>query len=599
MDKNKDIENKNETTAEKTEKKSIKGKVIGLLVLALILAGGAGVGFYFVNQSANYLTTDNARVTTTLFHISANAPGTLERFSLYEGQPVSENDVLGWVENGEPLRSPVNGTVIHTTAVQDQTVSPMEPLAVIADTNRLHIQANIEEKDITRIQLGQPAIVTIDGLGNQQFNGYVSEIGRITQAELSGMTLFFNTGGTFTRVTHHIPIEINITDDVDLSNMIGVNARVRIPLREQPIPRPTAIQNNITSTGVVESVTSRNIYSTLGFTIDRVYVEVGDFVEEGQVLAVLDTADLALTISQQQAAIQQARQTGQLATTDAQRMLNEAAANLAAGTNMHVLSAESALSAASGGLEMAQIAYTNAQNDSQVVSARNALTNAQTDYNNTRSLYTAGVATTNQLRQAETTLTSARIAYDNAIEFHNRSLEQARTALDSAITTQQNAQEMLGAARTVAGQEIERLRSHAAVTAAGTSLEHMELVLEQLERHLNDAVIRAPISGTVTTSIAREGAMGIGKMFTVEDTGDLRIITSFREHDLVNIAEGMTVEITADATGDTVHSGTITRINPAATVGSPVVEFEVEVSVNAGDTANAGLRIGMSARVRA
>jgi len=588
---------KDEKTAEKetTEKKSIKGKVIGLLILALVLAGGAGVGFYFLNQSTNYLTTDNARVTTNLVHISANAPGTLERFNLYEGQTVSENDVLGWVENGEPLRSPVNGMVIHTIAVQDQTVSPLEPLAVIADTGRLHIQANIEETDIMRLQLGHPAIVTIDGLGNQQFSGYVAEIGRITQAELGGHTLFFNTGGNFTRVTHHIPIEINITDDVDLSNMIGVNARVRIPLRESTVVTPTVQQDNITSTGVVESVTSRNIYSTLGFTIDRVYAEVGDFVQEGQVLAVLDTADLVLTIAQQQAAIQQARETGQLATTDAQRMLNEAAANLAAGTNMHVLGAESALSAANSGLEMAQIAYTNAQNDAQIVNARNTFTNAQTDYNNTRSLYNAGVATTNQMRQAETTLTSARLAYDNAVELHERSLEQARTALDSAITTRQNSQEMLSAARTAAGQEIERLRSHAAVTVASTSLEHMELVLEQLERSLNDAVITASVSGTVTQVTAREGAVGAGLMFTVEDTNDLRIITSFREHDLSNIYEGMEVAITADATGDVVHNGVITRINPAATADSPIVEFEVEVTVS--DSASTGLRIGMSARV--
>jgi len=211
-------------------KKSGKGKFIFVLILTLLLGAGAWFGFQFYMQSASYLTTDNARVTTNLITISANMPGILERFTLYEGRYVVENEVLGWVENGEALRSPFDGLVIRTHAVQEQMVSPMEPLAVIADINNLHVQANIEETDIARVHVGQPAIVTIDVFGNRQFNGYVSEIGRVTSAELAGTSLFFNTGGTFTRVTHLIPIEITITDDVNLDSLIGVNARVRLPL---------------------------------------------------------------------------------------------------------------------------------------------------------------------------------------------------------------------------------------------------------------------------------------------------------------------------------------------------------------------------------
>jgi len=219
-------------TEQTTEvKKSGKGKFIFALVLTLILAAGAWFGFQFYMQSANYLTTDNARVTTNLITISANMPGILERFTLYEGRYVVENEVLGWVENGEALRSPFDGLVIRTHAVQEQMVSPMEPLAVIADINNLHVQANIEETDIARVHVGQPAIVTIDVFGNRQFNGYVSEIGRVTSAELAGTAMFFNTGGTFTRVTHLIPIEITIVDDVNLDSLIGVNARVRLPVR--------------------------------------------------------------------------------------------------------------------------------------------------------------------------------------------------------------------------------------------------------------------------------------------------------------------------------------------------------------------------------
>ena len=206
----------------------IMNKKVMAAMLTLTLLGGAGIGVA-IWHNAGFLATDNARVTTTLISVTANVPGVLERFAIYEGQRVREDEILGWVENGEAMRSPVDGLVIQTNAVQNQFVSQIEPIAVIADLNNLHIQANIEETDISNVQLGQRVYVTIDGFGNRQFIGYVSNIGNITQAEIAGNA--FNTSTTFTRRTHLIPIEINIVEDINLDNIIGVNAKVRIPIR--------------------------------------------------------------------------------------------------------------------------------------------------------------------------------------------------------------------------------------------------------------------------------------------------------------------------------------------------------------------------------
>jgi len=217
--------------AEVKDKKSGKTKIIIAVVLAVLLALAAGVGFYFVHQRANYLTTDNARVTTTLVAVSSAVPGVLERFTIYEGRRVSQNEILGWVENGEAMRAPLDGLVVRTYAEQNQVVAPHTPLAIIADTDNLHIEANFEEQYIGRITLGQEVSVTIDALGGQQFRGYVAEIGRITDVELTGSAMFFNTGGTFTRVVRLLPVRVNITDDIELDSLIGLNARVRISLR--------------------------------------------------------------------------------------------------------------------------------------------------------------------------------------------------------------------------------------------------------------------------------------------------------------------------------------------------------------------------------
>ncbi|MCL1993051.1 MAG: efflux RND transporter periplasmic adaptor subunit [Spirochaetes bacterium] len=305
---------------EAQEKKSGKKKIILGLALSVLLAGGAITGFYFIRQSANFVITENARVTTTLFYVMPPAAGTLERFTIRFGDYVRENDLLGWVEGAQSMRAPAAGLVVRTFAEQNQTVSPGEPVAVIADTGNLHIQANIEETYIANIRLGQSVDVTIDALGRRRFTGYVYEIGRITDAAITGEVMSFATSGRFIKVTQLLPVRINIidTEDIDLAAMIGLNARVQIDLRSggDYIARNGVTQNNsqelpagITVRGTVESAERRSVVTTLGHMIRRIYVQAGDPVTQGQIMAVLDSDDLTLTVThiQAESAVQNAR----------------------------------------------------------------------------------------------------------------------------------------------------------------------------------------------------------------------------------------------------------------------------------------------------
>lgn len=590
-----------------------KWKIILGLFLAAAIAGGVYAGVHFYSQSVNYVITDNARVTTTLISVASNVPGSLERFTVYEGRHVEENEIIGWVENGEAMRAPFNGLVVQTNAVQDQLVAPGEPLALIADLGGLHIQANIEETEITKVQLGQPVTVTIDGFGNRQFDGYVSEIGHVTQAELAGTALFFNTGGTFTRVTHLIPVKINIVDDINLGSFIGVNARVRIPVAVRTEQPHTTPPESITARGTVESVESRNVYTTMGLRVEEVFAEVGDYVTEGHVLAILNTEDLVLTIAQQRAALGLARQNSSNLIQDSMRMLNEASTNLQDNTNMHILTAETALNSAAISLESAQKNYDDARRDynqrsnpqviiaeSSLRSARVELDRAELNHENLNRLYTAGVLPREDLRQSENILThawnnynDARTNYENATELMRRSLEQLELALYAANSSYAQARELLNAAQVTAQQDLERLRSNVTSAQTSANLEHMEITLRQLERQLEDSTITAPVSGTITSAIAREGATGMGLLFVIEDTNNLRVITRFREYDIGRIREGTLVTITTDSS-TTEYTGVITRINPAAASLTPVVEFEAEVLVTSPIT---DLRIGMNTRV--
>ena len=605
----------NETGSSKAlfSKQKGKGGMIFAVAMGIIAIIGGGIFALNMLTRPQHINTGNARVTTNYITISSLTPGLLERFTLYEGRRVREGEILGWIQNGESLRSPANGIVVNTNATINQHILPMEALATIADTSNIHIQANIYETYINDLKIGQPATITIDGYGNRQFGGYVRNISRINSAELAGMTTFLNTGGTFRRITHTIPVEIAITDDVDLSYFFGASARVSILVTNdvREVNASNGASNSIITTGMVESILSRNIYATHPLRIKDVHVSEGDFVTAGQVLATLDVADIETQIAGLRANINQARQSGQISVLDTRRMLEEARTS----PNIHVLSAQSALNASRIQLDSATQSKTQALTDyenrtnPQIIATESVLRAAElelqrleTEYGNMSRLYEAGVVAQRDFHQVRDALAMARnhysdsrINHENALEFERRTLELLRTALSAAQAAYQSSRELASAAGAAAGQEISRLQA-ALQMAEIDNVEHMEHLLAQMERQMEEGVITAPISGTVTTDNAKAGEFALGRLFSIEDTENLRILANIREYDLSNVYVGQEVTVTAVAAGNKRHSGTITRISTRAVNVFPV-EFEIEVGIIADADTNASLRIGMSAQI--
>jgi multidrug resistance efflux pump len=71
------------------------------------------------------------------------------------------------------------------------------------------IIANYKERQTARMQVGQPAYVTVDALDDQRFTGKVDEISPATGAEFSFLRPD-NATGNFTKVPQRIPVRITI-----------------------------------------------------------------------------------------------------------------------------------------------------------------------------------------------------------------------------------------------------------------------------------------------------------------------------------------------------------------------------------------------------
>ena len=224
---------KEETEKKETAKKKELSKKNKRLIAAgasIVVIAGLCVAGYFLWDALTYYSTQNAKVSATMINIVPSGAGKLTRWTVKEGDTVTENEVIGRVENSSYLRSPVSGRVVKSGVTVNQLVSQATVVGVIADTRDMYIQANIEETKIMKVRVGQKVSVELDAFPYRSFAGSVEEINMLTSDALGG-TMNLTTSGTFVKITKLIPVKICLSENIDLAQILGTNATVKIRLR--------------------------------------------------------------------------------------------------------------------------------------------------------------------------------------------------------------------------------------------------------------------------------------------------------------------------------------------------------------------------------
>ena len=155
---------------------------------------------------------------------------------------------------------------------------------------------------------------------------------------------------------------------------------------------PMTLSNTVSATGSVESSEDHKVYSTLGSLVSQVNVKVGDKVEAGDVLAVLDTETLELNIAQSEASINQAKSVAAQQIKQAEKNLNNAKKTLEEGLNSSVISAESGVDSAQIGQQNAALGLQSAEDNQEATqdmigSYRDAYNDARADYRDAQDRY--------------------------------------------------------------------------------------------------------------------------------------------------------------------------------------------------------------------
>lgn len=268
---------------------------------------------------------------------------------------------------------------------------------------------------------------------------------------------------------------------------------------------PTDLQRTISATGTVESASSVLVYSTQSYAVQEVLVEVGDYVEEGQLMAKLDDGTILDQIESQEAALSASSSASSAAIAAAEHNYEQYKAALDAGLNSSILSAESSVSNAYDSYVTAYNTYERYRADlaagtnSAILSAENALESAEDAYLSAQKTYerysesldegenSTILAQESALRSAETALANAEDTYDAALD----SLDNAESAYDTARTAANTAQDVVNQkAQTLQTAEKECADLEAQVsagTATQTQLDAAEAKRDDAQREFDTA----------------------------------------------------------------------------------------------------------------
>jgi HlyD family secretion protein len=303
------------------------------------------------------------------------------------------------------------------------------------------------------------------------------------------------------------------------------------------VARVEPLTVRMSASGRVKPSQTVNLSPKNAGIVEELYVEQGDRVSQGQLIARMRSQDIIAQIDQGQAAVA------------------EAEANL-------TLTRQGPRPQ-----EIAQAAATVEAAQAQVLDAQARLELARGELGRNQALFERGAI-------SRTTLDS--------VEREQRS---ARAGLEQSQARQREAQSRL--------QDLQHLPEPAAVAQAQARLEQAQAQLRASQIRLAENQIRAPFAGTITQKFATAGAFvtpttSASELSSATSTAiialaqDLEVLAEVPEANINLVELGQPVEVVADAFPEETFVGRVTLIAPEAIERQNVTLFQVRIALDSG-----------------
>lgn len=185
----------------------------------LVATGNLGMILKAVGRvSANLNKT--AKVTTTL-------EGRLVKLNFDLNDRVRAGEVVGLIETpellGRPLelKAPIDGVIVERKATPGELVDKSKEIYTISDPTNLWVIAEIKERDISAVKVGQDATFTVLSYGQERFQGKVALIGNQVEEQTRTLEVRINVENVDGRLKPGMFADIEITTTI-LENVLLV-----------------------------------------------------------------------------------------------------------------------------------------------------------------------------------------------------------------------------------------------------------------------------------------------------------------------------------------------------------------------------------------
>jgi HlyD family secretion protein len=321
---------------------------------------------------------------------------------------------------------------------------------------------------------------------------------------------------------------------------------------------------SVSGTGVLSPGSERELgfetesgEEVVGF-VDEVFVEVGDRVQEGDVLARLDTQDLELAVAKAEISLREAQ--------------IDLAETTEAATEAELADAQAALESAQLALTVSQYSYQNAKMSDQAAAARGYQIDVLYHAQQLQELE-AGGADGETLEKVRNALGEAEAALSEALQDAEMEQLSAWNEVDQAQNRVLQAQETLAS--------LESGPEEGTVLQAELKVARAELALDEANDELRAAELRAPFDGTVVDVSAIAGQrVGSAGIITLADLEQPMVQFWVEQSDMTGVAVGNRVEIEFEGLPDQVFDGEVVRIDPALVTVDNTLAVQAWASVD-------------------
>ena len=401
------------------------------------------------------------------------------------------------------------------------------------------------------------------------------------------------------------------------------------------------IRSELELSGTIQAESQISVFPKVAGRLVALNVDEGDSVKKGRSLAVVEHEELELAVQQAEATLKAAEtaheQTKQLAEVRVNSQIAQAEAQFRAAeialqqvvdlseirTVTQIEQAQAALESLVANLQKIKSGARDEdrrQAEAGLSQAEANLENARSNHERMTQLFENGAISQQSVESAKTQL-------DVAVAQHKIAAEQlqlidngARTEDIQAMEAQvEQAEASLRLAQTQAAtktweKDIELARSQvetaraglisaealktaksweAEITSAKTARTQAEVALKLAQKRLNDATIRAPISGIISRRSLDLGGMALpaAPLFDIVNIDTVKATVEVIEVQLSQLALNQPASIEIDGI-DTQMSGSVAFISPTLTPARRTATVEVDI-----DNPDGTLKPGMFAKV--